>query len=497
MGPGIEQALRQGLLHHQQGRLDAARACYEQVLATHPQHPDALHLIGVIALQRGRWDEAIHQLRAATTAAPSKTPAWAHLAQAFDARGQRGAAAPCWRRVLELDPGHGEANAQVALWAEERNQVEQAEALARQALTSQPSHPLAALVLARCLRRKQDFAGTLAALRRVPAATRGTSLLEVEGRVLDQLGRPAEAFACFDRMNRHNRAASRANPAALPAELDRLRQFMDQTEPASWTSAPAGDGPVPAFLVGFNRSGTTLLDRMLNAHPRIQVMEEEPVIDKVRATLGPRYPGALADLSPAELRELRAVYWTAAAAHVPDRREDTLVVDKLPLNTMHVGLIHRIFPTAPIVLSVRHPADVVWSNFIQNYGDNAVTCHFHGLDSTAALYVRVMGLWQAYRAALPLRAMVLRYEDLVDDWTAATKAVLDFLGLPWDDALLAYRAKAAPDRIKTPSYHQVVQPVYRGALDRWRRYAEPLAPVLPSLAPFVSAFGYPPTDGSA
>jgi hypothetical protein len=160
------------------------------------------------------------------------------------------------------------------------------------------------------------------------------------------------------------------------------------------------------------------------------------------------------------------------------------------LNTIDIGLIHRLFPDARIILALRHPCDVVLSGFMQPFQPNAAMIHFATLADTARFYAQVMELWQAYRAVLPLDVAVIRYEDLVADVAGEARRLLDFLNLPWDDAVLQYAEHARSRAIATPSYHQVVQPIYRRSVGRWRNYGFAFADILPVLVPALAAFGY-------
>jgi Sulfotransferase family len=171
-------------------------------------------------------------------------------------------------------------------------------------------------------------------------------------------------------------------------------------------------------------------------------------------------------------------------------------VDKMPLNTIDVGLIHRLFPRARILLALRHPCDVVLSGFMQAMKPNAAMVLFDSLASTARFYAQVMGLWLQYREVLPLSVLTVRYEDLVADLPGETRRILEFLDLPWDDAVLGYAEHARTRAIATPSYHQVVQPIYWRSVGRWRNYADAFENVLPVLQPFVDAFGYTSEPGA-
>jgi len=246
------------------------------------------------------------------------------------------------------------------------------------------------------------------------------------------------------------------------------------------------------FLVGFPRSGTTLLDQFLDAHGDIQVIEELPVLlplrNEVQADGG--YPEGLADLSVEKINELRALYLSQLEEAGFDPQATT-VINKLPLNLIHVGLLARIFPEARLILALRHPVDAVLSCFMQDFQLNASMAYFLTLKDSAALYEAVMSLWGQYRDMLSLNVAEVRYEDLIADPKAALADTLSLLELSWEEGQGDHVAHAhARGSIRTPSYGQVTQPLYDRAADRWRRYETHLEGVLPRLVPFVRDFGY-------
>ena len=175
-----------------------------------------------------------------------------------------------------------------------------------------------------------------------------------------------------------------------------------------------------------------------------------------------------------------------------------LLLDKFPMNTLLVGLLHRVFPQAKFVFALRHPCDVVLSCFMQDFSLNNTMANFCTLADAVRMYTRTMELWQHYRAALPLAVHAIRYEDVVDDFDGQVAALCGFLGVPWREDLRDFSGKAlARGRIDTPSYEQVSRPIYRDARYRWQRYRKYLEPHLPALQPWIERFGYRSVDAGA
>lgn len=244
----------------------------------------------------------------------------------------------------------------------------------------------------------------------------------------------------------------------------------------------------PVFLVGFPRSGTTLLDTFLMGHPRVRVLEEVPLMAKAQRSLGSG--DGLPDRSMTELEAARALYFEGLDANV-EAGFDGLVVDKLPLNMLASRFIHVLFPDARIVFAQRHPCDCVLSGFMQPFALNESMACFLDLELAASFYDAAMTTWTRCCETLPLNVHTVVYEDLVADPESSLRPLVDFLGLEWDGTLLDHRSTAeARGAISTPSYDQVVQPLTNRPSGRWRRYEKQMEPVLPVLLPWAERLGY-------
>jgi hypothetical protein len=199
----------------------------------------------------------------------------------------------------------------------------------------------------------------------------------------------------------------------------------------------------------------------------------------------------LTDLDDKQIVELREVYFEELNSHVEPDGSHKLVIDKLPLNIIDAGLIHRVFPGSKFILALRHPYDCVLSCFMQNFQLNDAMANFLTLQQSASLYDAVMSLWVHYNNALDLDAGVLRYEDIVQDLQGAAEPLLNFLGLAWHDHLLDFQQTAlSRETITTPSYNQVTQSLYTQAIGRWKNYQDQIKGIVPLLEPWAKSFGY-------
>ena len=438
---------------------------------------------------------------------PENVAAWNARGVIEKGKNAFAAAESAWRKVLELEPNRIDAAASLALLLESTNRVTEAKAIAEKAAAAigtdcnQQGASVLLIALARILRRTHDLAGAMHAIDRIEALDPdGTQLMTAQferGRLLDLMDDTAGAIAAFTAGNAIAHANwLRANPGRnrFLAGIDFMLDAMRDPVMHDWKPI---DGPPEtrdvAFLFGFPRSGTTLLNQVLDGHPAITTIEEKPVASKITAGLRamPRgYPFALADLDAIDVEWLRDAYFRAAAEHgaVDASR---LLLDKFPANTPLAGMLQRVFPNARLVLALRHPCDVVLSCFMQHFDLNNTMANFCTLADTVALYTRMMDLWQAWRDAMPLNVHAVRYEDVVDDFDGQVHAICDFLGVPWRDDLRDFSTKALErGRIDTPSYEQVSRPIYREARYRWERYRVYLEPYLPALQPYIERFGY-------
>ena len=318
------------------------------------------------------------------------------------------------------------------------------------------------------------------------------------GDLCDRLGDTRAAFNYFKESNN----LSKKLPVARHAKKDRylaviglMAERVTQDWVATWqTVKSADDRPDPIFLVGFPRSGTTLLYTILRSHPSIAVVEEQENMNAVRGALEQMpggYPDGLSTLDCGQLTELRNIYFAELDKHLAPEDSQGLVVDKLPLNIVQTGFNHRILPQSKFIFAQRHPCDCVLSCFMQEFALNDSMASFLDIEGATLLYDKVMTLWQRYQTLFPLKVHTVRYEKLIVEFEETVSSILDFLGLGWDDNIKNYTATAKQrSKINTPSYNQVTQPLYTGAKGRWERYREPMQPVLPTLLSWARRLDY-------
>lgn len=289
-----------------------------------------------------------------------------------------------------------------------------------------------------------------------------------------------------------------ATPHFFEPGADILPKVSERVSASAYIGWPPLKAPArsqsPVFVVGFPRSGTTLLEQMLDAHPRLQSMDERPFFNALSRQLEQstdiKVPRDLSKLDQRDCDELRKGYLLMACAKVP-RRWDARLVDKNPLNMLWLPLIHRLFPDAQFILAIRHPCDVILSCYMQNFRTAVLAVAGQSLEHLARAYVDAMNTWLHHVDVFKPNVFVSRYEDLVSDPQGRLRRVAEFLELGDGDAMLNFDVRAREKGyIKTPSYTQVIEPINRRGIGRWQRYREYFSPILPILRPMLHHWGY-------
>jgi tetratricopeptide (TPR) repeat protein len=391
-----------------------------------------------------------------------------------------------WARMEEADRNFDRA----------RELLDKAEALA-------PGNLAIQLTRAVIHGRKREFDQALTllnAMKRPPGAEQlGTEELMEKGRLLDKVGRYDEAFAAYAESKRLVRTVTNQTymDEAANNQIARLKSFFVGNR-LSFTPR-AGirtDGPQPLFILGFPRSGTTLTEQILSAHPRICAGDELPFVGEITQIM-PRmlnsplaYPEALAELWMGDQREgldnLRDYYLQRVRQMGILTEGAAWFTDRMPLNETHLGLIALLFPQAPLIHVLRHPLDVVLSVF-SNHLTHGFFCSYE-LETAARHYVRVMELVEHYRGEMALRYLPIRYEDIVGDQDGSVRRMLGFIGEAFDPACLNFTENRRYAR--TASYAQVTEKLYDRSRYRYRNYRAHLEPIVAILMPTIERLGY-------
>jgi tetratricopeptide (TPR) repeat protein len=479
------------------GVLPEAVRHYRDAIRLQPDFVEALSNLGAVLTVQGEAREATDLLNRAVKLNPRAPQVLCNLGHLLQREGKLTEALDRHQRALALNPESLDAATSVASLLEKTGQIDAARELLEKTLRQAPTHPPLLLTAARLARRDKRFDEAINLLEnlltRDPDAETAGDAHMLLGQIYDRKGEAGRAFPHLSEGNRLVAGSILNNVGNGNRYLERIERLRGYLSPELASATRAGTGPSPIFLFGFPRSGTTLLEQILDSHPALFGLEEKATVSPMVQAferMSDGTPGALARLTEEQVAELRAVYFGEVAKYAvpgPGRQ----VVDKMPLNTVNAHLIWRVFPDAKMILAIRHPCDACLSCFMQNFMINEAMASFFTLEGAAQVYEQVMKTWVAAAASLPLIYHCVRYEDLVADFEGQARALLDFLGVGWDDSVRGHTEHALRrGTITTPSYHQVTQPIYQHAKYRWKRYAAQFEPVMPRLDPFIDYFGY-------
>ncbi|MCW3846273.1 sulfotransferase [Sphingomonas sp. LB-2] len=474
------------------GRLDEACALLARAAEMAPQAPGIRNAYGLILQRLDRMEEALAEFDAAIAAEPGFAPAWSNRAVSLMGLARLNDARRDFEHALGLQPGNPVALNGLAHLAIRRGAPEEARSLAAQAFERAPGFPPTQLILAEA----EVALGDGGAEPRLRALIKDGALPPQDlatatgllGDALDAQGRHAEAFEAWTEAGETARAAHAPQFGGRPGTLAAVRDMTALLDRRSFATVEgAGKGPAKThvFLVGFPRSGTTLLEQVLEQHDEIVTLaEKECLVDGARALLADRDKfAAFCALPDAGLDQYRAAYWRRVAEQGVDPA-GKVFVDKHPFHSFKLPLIARLFPDARILFAERDPRDTVLSCFRRRFRMNDPNYQMLTLAGAAELFAAAMELRAASEAALPMHAQTCRLEDMIGDFDGTTRAVCAHLGVEWSAKMRDFAANVAQRGVFTPSGAQLARGLNAEGVGKWRDYAAQMAPVLPLLEPW-------------
>jgi tetratricopeptide (TPR) repeat protein len=485
------------------GRAEQGLVLAERARKLEPRDVDVLNAVGVCLAQLDRAEEALKLFEQALKIAPGAHTTHRNMAGTLQQLSRMKLARAHFLRAFSILPADSDSAMQVAHLAAQRGDMAEARDFGARALKLNPNQTYASFAVA-----SADLAeGKLDAARARLSPIAGNGALSPTSRAVarsmlgdveDAGGNYAAAFGHYATAGsalREVHAPQFAKPGQMTsvASARQLAADFGAREPDSWRKGAAETYAAPVkthvFILSFPRSGTTFLGQILAAHPDIEVMEERLCLEDSLALIEDKARlGQLATMSSAELDPLRDAYWRRV------RNQDVslakpVFVDKLPLNSVALPLIAKLFPDAKVLFAVRDPRDVVFSCFRRRFGMSHQMYELVTLEKAAAYYDAVMTLSAAYRRAVDLELHDMRYEALARDFVEGARGLCAVVGVDYDANMENFVSLARERHIDTPSAAQLA----RGVSDRsghWRNYREYLSPVMPILAPWVERYGY-------
>lgn len=469
---------QQGMLHFNRGnnlrslsRWDEAEASFRQCIALDANHAHARHNLGALLKERGERREAEQLFRETIALEPEMVDAHVNLGSTLQALGRDEEALACYREALRLHPGYADAMAGEISVLDRLGRVREAKERINPLMSAASENADAIITFASLARGSGDEDKAIAALQELLnrtdlLASKREAALFALGKLCDARGRFEEAFAFYRNAN-----AVRPRPFDVNVFREHCRLVRNAFTKEALRHLPRArhDSSIPIFVVGMPRSGTSLIEQIIASHPDTFGAGELDWLDRLSETLPQRlaaragYPDCIFDLSVRALDTMAGEYLALLRAKAPTA---TRVVDKMPGNFMHLGLIELLFPGARVVHIRREPLDNCLSCYFQNFTQgHEYTADLASLGRVYREYEQMMEHW---RATLTIPLLEICYEDVVADQEAESRRLVEFCGLSWDERCLRFHETKRV--VRTASYDQVRRPLYRDSVARHRHY---------------------------
>lgn len=476
---------------------------FNKAIKINPEYYEAYNNKGIALSDIGELNEAITNFALCLKIKPDYYQAHNNLGINFEKIGKSKKAIVNYKKAITIKPDYSDAHSNlIALYNRHNLETKHKKYLENALSKCKKNDPKIIFRHAEFLYLKKNYKTTVSLLKKISINDLPLELkflfFELLGKTYDKILLFDKAFYSFKKLNElvaNSSKAKKFNNDIFCNRIINLKKIWSQNNIIINKSLNSykfnGKELNINFLIGFPRSGTTLLDTILRSHPKIQVVEEKEMVKKMKQTYD--LNGSIKQLNSLtenDIFKLRNIYSTELNTHI-DKTLGNIIIDKLPLNITDLGIINKVFPKAKFLFILRHPCDCVLSCFMQNFKPNEAMVNFFDLERSAKLYSAVMDLWLIYKKNLKIDYKIIKYEDLIKDLKNTCLPALEFLKLDWDENLFNY-TKTALNRkkIHTPSYNQVTQPLYNQAIDRWKNYKQHMEKIIPILDPWIKYFNY-------
>ena len=463
------------------GRTEEAIPHYERALNLNPTQADSHYNLGIALAAAGRSDAAILRYQKALFLRHDYAEAHNNLANLLATNGKTDSAIGHYERALAVNPNHAGALNNLGNAFRDLGRFDKAMVYYDRAISIRPVSAEAHYHRAEIKTFKKsdpDLAALEALARRddLPV-TKAPFVHFALAKALEDTGDYARSFEQLRIGNEFKRGQVHYDERAVSQLFSRIASVFDRNllESAAGLGDPSA---VPVFILGMPRSGSTLIEQILASHPQIHGAGE---LEDLAACLPPGFPESVAGLDPAALRKIGETYLN----RLPAMPEGKLrIVNKLPENFLHIGLIRLVLPNARIIHTVRNPIDTCISCYSKLFANGQnFTYHLGELGRYHRRYSDLMAHWQNVFPAGAIHHVA--YEDVINDLEGESRKLIDYCGLPWDEHCLAFHKNKRI--VKTASAVQVRRPLFRTSIERWRRYETGLAPLLRELTDAAAA----------
>ncbi|MDA9949630.1 tetratricopeptide repeat protein [Paracoccaceae bacterium] len=484
------------------GELAAAIDSYKNALKIKPDYAVAYYNMGISLNRIGDLDAGIESYKKAIRFKADYTDAYINMAISLRDKGEVNAAINSYKQGLNHQPGSAEIYVSVAELLEKSNELEKLESWLNQAVnTLETVPPDIKFFQAQLLWRTKRFRKAFELIQAIEVGSLGTKCivdyLNLKAKCYEEFGDFDNSFRFFKQMNLAIMQSDEFKQSHADEYFHEIGKSLTTLRNKSISKIASRkfelSGSSPVFLVGFPRSGTTLMDTILRAHSRIEVVEEQPNVFAAKQFVQKHVSSSYTNLPlPTEIvLEATKRYQNEFRKHIMSCDKDKTYIDKLPLNLLWVGLINQLFPQAKFILVLRHPLDSILSCWMQNFKLNPAMANMVDLDRIVEFYCQSMETFEICKNDYNLNVHSVKYEELINDVTGETTTLLNFLGLDWEGHMEDH-ANTARKRVKinTPSYSQVVEPIYKTAKYRWLKYERYLEKYVQRVDPWIRKFSY-------
>ena len=485
-----------GLVCKELGKLNEAENYCKKSIQLNPGFIDPYNNLGLIFLDKKNYIQAKKYFKEALKINPKYSPALLNLGNLEKNIGEIEKAENIFKKIILTNPNYFDSYNNLMDLYERTNQDEKLLKIIKEGKNKFKENLIIQLYYGQYLYKTKKYNEAISTLININfknQINRERLRSLVIAKSYDQLNKVSQSFKYFQITNEINllTKSKEINKSKTVEIINKRKKFFNK--PIEFNNYEKRTNETPIFLIGFPRSGTTLLDTILRSHKSIEVIEEENLVGDLINSINKLIYQDLKNLdnmNDIEIDNLRNSYLTSRDKLV-NNNSSKIIIDKMPLNIIHVGEIIKIFPNAKFLVSLRHPCDCVLSSYMQSFKMNNAMANFLNLEDSARLYDHVMSLWFQYKDNLQINYIEIKYESIVSEFKSTVNNILSFLNIPWsNDVLNFYTTAQKRELISTPSYDQVNKPIYSKSVYKWKKYKKQIEKVIPTLKPWINKLEY-------